>query len=184
MAIWDNNGTTTYEIGKMWDNNGTTTYQIGKVYDYDGTTSSLIYTAEEYLFKYGTGEIVAFTYGGQENSSRSTSTNGIVITFKSDDDYVSYIRPTNAINLTNYSKLVAKVNCTKACPKSDYQLSMIVTSSAFGYTGKVTQFGTRVAMTANSTDTIYTIDISSLSGSYYVGFFGASNATIKDFYFE
>ena len=46
MPIYDNDGTTSYEIGKIYDNDGTTNYQIGKVYDNDGTTSYLIYTAE------------------------------------------------------------------------------------------------------------------------------------------
>lgn len=43
MAIYDNNGTTNAEIGKLYDNDGTTDYQIGKVYDNNGTTDSLIY---------------------------------------------------------------------------------------------------------------------------------------------
>lgn len=47
MPIYDNNGTTTYQIGKVYDFNGTTTYQIGKVYDNNGTTTYQIYTAEE-----------------------------------------------------------------------------------------------------------------------------------------
>lgn len=46
MPIYDNNGTTNYEIGKLYDNNGTTNYQIGKVYDNDGTASHLIYQAQ------------------------------------------------------------------------------------------------------------------------------------------
>lgn len=50
MPIWDNNGTTSYEIGKLYDNNGTSSAQTGAVYDNNGTTSSLIYKAEETLF--------------------------------------------------------------------------------------------------------------------------------------
>lgn len=47
MAIYDNDGTSTREIGKLYENNGTTNNQIGKVYDYDGTSSYLVYSAEE-----------------------------------------------------------------------------------------------------------------------------------------
>lgn len=47
MPIYDHDGTTYYEIGKLYDDDGTTNYQTGKVYDNDGTTSSLIYSAEE-----------------------------------------------------------------------------------------------------------------------------------------
>lgn len=46
MAIYDNNGTSNFEIGKIYDNNGTTSTQIAKVYDNNGTTNSLIYTAD------------------------------------------------------------------------------------------------------------------------------------------
>ena len=45
MPLFDNDGTTSYEIGKLYDNDGTTSYQIGKIFDNDDTTSSLIYTA-------------------------------------------------------------------------------------------------------------------------------------------
>lgn len=50
MAIYDNNGSTNYEIGKLYDNNGSTSSQIHTVYDNNGTTSSLIYIGQETLF--------------------------------------------------------------------------------------------------------------------------------------
>ena len=50
MPIYDNDGTTNYEIGKLYDNDGTTDHQIGKVYDNNGTTDYLIYSAEETIF--------------------------------------------------------------------------------------------------------------------------------------
>lgn len=50
MAIYDNDGTTAYEIGKVYDNDGTANHQIGKVYDYDGTVNSLIYTATKSIY--------------------------------------------------------------------------------------------------------------------------------------
>lgn len=47
MAIYDNDGTANYEIGKLYDNDGTANHQIGAVYDFDGTANALIYTAEQ-----------------------------------------------------------------------------------------------------------------------------------------
>lgn len=47
MAIYDNDGTANYEIGKLYDNDGTANHQIGAVYDFDGTANFLIYTAEQ-----------------------------------------------------------------------------------------------------------------------------------------
>lgn len=56
MPIYDYDGTTNYQIGKVYDNDGTTNYQIGKVYDNDGTTNSLIYTSDpdQFIFTNGT----------------------------------------------------------------------------------------------------------------------------------
>ena len=50
MAIYDNNGSTNYEIGKLYDNNGSTSSQIHVVWDNNGTTNSLIYIGQETLF--------------------------------------------------------------------------------------------------------------------------------------
>ena len=47
MPIYDYNGTSNTEIGKLYDYNGSSNTQIGKVYDYNGTSSTLIYSAEE-----------------------------------------------------------------------------------------------------------------------------------------
>ena len=56
MPIYDNDGTTNYQIGKLYDNDGTTNYQIGKVYDNDGTTNYLIYNVEMALGSLASGE--------------------------------------------------------------------------------------------------------------------------------
>ena len=44
MAIYDNDGTANFEIGKLFDNDSLSNQQIGKVYDFDGTASHLIYS--------------------------------------------------------------------------------------------------------------------------------------------
>ena len=53
MPIYDKDGTTSLEIGKLYDNDGTANHQIGKAYDHDGTASSLIYSAETNLGSIG-----------------------------------------------------------------------------------------------------------------------------------
>ena len=54
MPIYDFDGSTSREIGKLYDNNGTTSSQIKEVYDNDGTTSRLVYKdAPDYLFNWG-----------------------------------------------------------------------------------------------------------------------------------
>lgn len=49
MPIYDNDGTSNYQIGTVYDNDGTANYRIGKVYDNDGTTNSLIYSGSVVL---------------------------------------------------------------------------------------------------------------------------------------
>lgn len=46
MPIYDNDGTSNYQIGTVYDNDGTANYRIGKVYDNDGTSNYLIYSTE------------------------------------------------------------------------------------------------------------------------------------------
>ena len=54
MPIYDFDGSTSREIGKLYDWNGSTNSQIKEVYDFDGTTSRLIYKdAPDYLFNWG-----------------------------------------------------------------------------------------------------------------------------------
>ena len=49
MAIYDNDGTTNFEIVKVYDNDGTTNYPIAKIYDNDGTMNYLLYQNERVL---------------------------------------------------------------------------------------------------------------------------------------
>ncbi len=47
MPIYDFNGTTSVDLGKLYDSDGTADRQIGAAYDNDGVTASLIYKAEQ-----------------------------------------------------------------------------------------------------------------------------------------
>ena len=86
MAIYDNDGTTIYEIGKLYDNDGTTSYQIGKLYDNDGPSNYLIYKAEEVLFpgttpsRYSPGGAGGYTANSTNwscNVSNGTNVNSV-----------------------------------------------------------------------------------------------------------
>ena len=48
MPIYDFNGTTNQEIGKLYDQNGTTANRISKVYDYNNSTNAEIWTSHYY----------------------------------------------------------------------------------------------------------------------------------------
>lgn len=72
MAIYDNNGTTNTEIGKLWDNNGSTSSQIHIVYDNNGTSSFEIYRAEETLFS-GLTQETPGAYGVGQRTEKYSS---------------------------------------------------------------------------------------------------------------
>ena len=105
MAIYDNNGTTNYEIGKLYDNNGTTNYQIGKVYDHNGTTNSLIYTAEKLLVDGSTNSLGTPSIAG--GRAEFYFSNGLMFNVWGEYDVwfeQTYTFP-NKINATGYSTL-------------------------------------------------------------------------------
>lgn len=65
MPVYDNNGTTNKEIGKLYDNNGSANTQIDKVYDNNGSANSLIYTArEDTIYLYQNGDLKTAITGG------------------------------------------------------------------------------------------------------------------------
>lgn len=75
MPIYDNDGTTKYQIGKVYDNDGTTKYQIGKVYDNDGTSNYLIYSAEEEYFN---GGFSSYGYTSYNYSGASLTVGNVI----------------------------------------------------------------------------------------------------------
>ena len=79
MPIYDFDGSTSREIGKLYDWNGSTNSQIKEVYDFDGTTSRLIYKdAPDYLFNLGDNAEIT---GGWSVKKwvLSGSANGIIV---------------------------------------------------------------------------------------------------------
>ena len=175
MAIYDWDGTTNNEIGKIYDWDGTASHQLGKGYDWDGTTSHLIYSAEERLFPNGSNW-EAIHVDSHWSITSATPTN---ITINSDwwnlNTYANVVT-SNAIDLSNYNTLSAT-----------FKITGIRTSDAYNdwYVGinssKVSSPAQKGSMRVrtNGTYTV-TFDISNLNGNYYIYFggqFNYSNAT-------
>ncbi len=109
MAIYDDDGTATREIGKLYDNDGTTTYQIGKAYDNDGTNSYLVYSAEEIILNnndYATAITGGYVGGNKPNGAYQ---DGLLVNTGVELPVTAYIQKTmwtnNKIDLTGYSKM-------------------------------------------------------------------------------
>lgn len=56
MSVWDHNGTTFSEIGKIYDGDNTTLHQIAKGWDNNGTINSLVYGGSLGDFLYQNGQ--------------------------------------------------------------------------------------------------------------------------------
>lgn len=78
MPIYDNDGTASYQIGKVYDHDGTAAHQIGKVYDHDGTANYLIYSADPKILLDSTGNHAGFTFS--EASKTGTGDNYFQLT--------------------------------------------------------------------------------------------------------
>lgn len=168
MAIYDNNGTTNAELGKVYDNNGTTNTQIGKVYDNNGTTDSLIYSAELVIYKNGAidSEIGGFTtYNSNSGGTYSTSGTYLTISrpYAGNVIPLTYVKGNKAIDLTSYSTLTF----TGYLEAGNGHYVGFDTRSNLDWGSNPQLPAAYVNITATSA-TSYTLDVSGLSGKYYL----------------
>ena len=182
MAIYDNNGSTNAEIGKLYDNNGTTSSQIGKVYDNNGTTNSLIYTAwngEIYLNGDEITELTGgwTTYKGQAGSI-TKNTNSVTVTMTkgsySGEQRYSIMYTANKINLTNYKTISINSDWVK-CTTYDGGYPAVL---AFGVTAETPPFKNAnlfisppaglKSTNAKTSGNPSSFSVEALSGSYYI----------------
>ncbi len=173
MPIYDNNGTTSYEIGKVYDYDGTTSHQIGKVYDYNGTASGLIYTAETQYYPGGAvtcllSDGATCRDSGSDILAQTPNTSGCTA--------VAYV----AVDLTD----VTTLTITGFLKKSAYQYAQIsLRSTPIAWAGGTADPAPAVLAITNAdglniqhqeatTETPVSVtldwDVSALSGVHYV----------------
>lgn len=193
MPIFDNDGTTNRQVGKVYDFDGTTNRQIGKVYDFDGTTHHLIYTAEENVLAGGVNYYNGVAYVCNGSMTSNSAEVRMTLTYR-------------------YGEMGGLIN---AYTKIPYDLSgvdtlsftvsgtgdAVVLENTAVYVGVVTTMptangswapsgwqhagvpnGMRVinakevaAKPVTTTAKTYTLDVSSLSGAHYITLCGANN---------
>lgn len=160
MPIYDYDGTTRYQIGKVYDYDGTARYQIGKVYDHDSTASHLIYTADTPYFD--GGAVVPFT----KDEYYSTITIGSTIYAKhGNQTAASTVRTTNKQDLTNISKITFTFS---SVVNNGNAICRIAVGSATGGSVFVSNSNDWTVYKDISAAGTYSLDVSGLSGSYYI----------------
>lgn len=161
MPIYDYDGTGNTQIAKVYDYDGTANTQNGKVYDYDGTANNLIYTAECQLFPTSeTGK--TYTGWGYGDCAVSYDSSGYISVALSTSG-VRYAVSDNTVDLTGYDYINFTVYDVSSTDGFWCNIGVSATQANTP--------STHTAITSGTADT-YSVDISSLSGEYYLALRG------------
>ncbi len=162
MPINENDGTAQHIVGKIFDNDGTAEHQVGAVLENDGTTLHEIWQAEVPIFL--NGPLNNDITGGWKNvdginpswPSTGTQLNITLSNSWADEMWIT----NNIINLADYKKL--KVT------RSGADLGI---ASVMMYTSSVNSvWSDNVVRSIVVSNGEKEIDISTLNGSYALGF--------------
>lgn len=198
MPIYDFNGTTKQEIGKLFDYDGTATHQIGKVYDNNGSANSLVYSGNSpspALILNGDDEVTAVTggwtlakEGGHEYLFGYVSDTGAWEMAFSANNWIGagWMVTKNAIDVSGYSKLRLNVKTVRGYGDASKTNGMVyvalATTSEYigGYPDNNNKMGERKGNASavvkyalqnygDSGDYFnLDCDVSGIEGSYYV----------------
>lgn len=161
-------------VGGAWVDKTAKSYQGGEWVDW------MIY-----LFDETKGQMVPFTSTKETNGSVSIGTNSIVLSYSSGNNGQSIARTSETVDLTASKRLVFDAICTGHGSDSDYAIGAgIVSTVAPAIIDRNASYPAYIFMTADSTRKLYAIDISGLSGKYYVGVKGCVKATIYNIWLE
>lgn len=190
MAIADNNGSANYDIKTIYDNDGSANHTIGKVYDNDGTTNHLIYTDEQQLYLNG-DEFASITGGYVGSNWTSPSLTGHTGTATKYADHLglgidvytnAMFRTNSMVSLAGFSTMRLNVNISYLYNPSQwfkfkvlanttaYDLGTIVQNATGDVAGGVPALGEIYSTDTSSYTGNIDIDISHLTGSYYLSF--------------
>lgn len=180
MAIYDNNGTASSEIGKLYDNDGTANFQLGKVYDNNGTTNSLTYelieqlsvipTASNYTwtaFRQGTGRNppTASIGSGLSMSAMNPDSNGIQGYYTAVDTTIFSKMTITASGegINAHRSCTFRVGLTGTKPVTNGEDDSVITTGVTGWNFYRHEDDEKSASCSN-----LTVDISGYNGTNYI----------------
>ena len=184
MPIHDHNETTSTQIGAIYDDNGTTLTQIGKVYDNNGTANTLIYSSDMTLFD--AGKTVEYT-GGWNTAISSGASFNFIVGKKLQIQQINSAASTSAkiiskakIAISGFSALKFTYTATKGGNGTfTFGLSPVTTDwDVYDTAANLTRYA-RLSTGGSGTASV---NVSGVSGSYYVRFsvFGSTgNSTLS-----
>ena len=179
MAVYDYNGTTYKELSKIYDYNGANYFQQSKVYDYNGTTYNLLYTSWDGELLVGGDEIVDVT-GGYDPTKYTGSTwmlnasnNGSAISTHSGSGTWHKTGTVNKINVSEYSKITFTISCPNGCYTLNTHFGLYNNQTS-DYHNDVVHTGDLNYTNGGVYERTYTLDISSLTGTYFLALYAYS----------
>ncbi|MBR2028067.1 MAG: hypothetical protein IKA10_03615 [Oscillospiraceae bacterium] len=162
MAIYDYDGTTNREIGKVYDYDGAKNTQIGEVYDYNGSVNALIY--EDGLDVYPN---TAYKWGVYDTSTgnkvNDITFSGNVLEWSVTND-LKGISPTISFDLTGYSKLTFVVDSISgAAINSNHRVGFYTSRKVYGAVENSTVYQKPITKAGK-----YEFDLTGISGVHYI----------------
>lgn len=157
-------------VGGAWADKIAKSYQNGEWVDWT-----------LYLFKSGYGEMVPFTSQKDANVTVTVTKDSVAVDYKATANGAGLWQTTNKIDLTNVKEIVFDAKCTAVASSvgSGYipRFTIISESMVGKWELTYTQYAS-ANLVADSTRKEYILNVSNLSGSYYVAFWGMGDVTI------
>lgn len=151
----------------------------------EGQSESITLNYGVYLFKEGRGQITPFTSTHETNGTTSIGTNEIVLNYSSTSNGQVAVKTVNAVDLSNYSKLIFDAICNRTEEDNDWTKAVVaVDTNGINHASPVRELDAYTAMNPDGVRREYTIDISGFNTEYYIGAKGLIDGTIYNIWLE
>lgn len=140
-------------------------------------------TLATYLYQAPEGAVVPFVSSKESNATVTIGSDAIITGYSSTSNGISAVRTQNTVDLTEFNVLCVRAKTTAMrTDTTTYTPVACISTTAFTQSSRKTAFQATVDMTADSVEKVYTIDISAITGSYYVGCWGIHKSQIYEIY--
>ena len=138
-----------------------------------------------YLYKSGEGPVIPMHSDGKASVQISIGTDRIGITYTVTRTAMSCVRNENAVDISKYNTLCARVNCTSNRLEPEYKGRLFVSERALVADDLSSGSLGLTLLAENHTATVYSVDVSTITDKMvYFGVHGAWMGDIYDIWLE
>ena len=141
-------------------------------------------TAKYYIFRSGEGAVESLKAYHETNASISISKNEITTNYTNNVSfYATSLRTNEKINLESFS--ILKMSCKPSDVLDNSYAVFGLTNKAFTNADmEESAFSAKVSITESSSKQTFSVDISNITSSFYVGFLFAGKMTVTNIWME